>query len=284
MRAFIPALIIVCAVGCESRPNFEAVGHATDEAAAPANAAAKAAKDAAPVARRIVHTAQLELLADDIEAASHALLALVEEYKGFVAGSETGGAPGQPRSGSWTVRVPVAKYPEFVEAVGKLGERLHAHTDAKDVTEEFVDTEARLKNKRVEEERLQDHLKNSTGKLEEILTVERELARVRGEIEQAQGHMQKLASLSDLATVTVSLRERKSYTPPESPAFSSLIGRTFGDSLDMLVRAGKAVVLVAVAITPWLPVLGVIVGSAWLFSRRKRVPSPPSTIRSAPEA
>jgi hypothetical protein len=281
MRVVLPALFLVCAAGCEGRSPFEAVSR-EGIAQAPANAPAA---DVAPIARRIIHTAHLDLLADDIDAASKQLLALVGEYKGFVSGSETGGSPGLPRSGTWTVRVPVAKYSEFVDAAGKLGERLHLRTDAKDVTEEFVDTEARLKNKRVEEERLQEHLKNSTGKLEDILAVERELARVRGEIEQAQGHIQKLASLSDLATVTVSLRERKGYTPPESPAFTSTIGRTFGDSLDMLARAGKTVLLVAVAIVPWLPVLGVIIGGGWLMGRRKKNPAVlPPAIRSEPEA
>jgi hypothetical protein len=270
MRAVLAAVCLATFVGCESQSKFDAVGAVSREADAPAK---PAAPDPAPVARRIVHTAYLELLADDIDAAQKQLLALVDEYKGFIAASETGGSPGVPRSGNWTVRVPVAKYQEFVDAVGKLGERLRLRTDAKDVTEEFVDTEARLKNKRVEEERLQDHLKNSTGKLEDILAVERELARVRGEIEQAQGHLQKLAGLSDLATITVALRERKGYTPPETPAFSSTIGRTFGDSLDMLVRAGKTVVLIAVALVPWLPLLGLVIGGGWLMGRRKKAPA-----------
>ncbi|HEY1377719.1 MAG TPA: DUF4349 domain-containing protein, partial [Gemmataceae bacterium] len=238
------------------------------------------AQDGGATSRRVIHTATLELLVDDIEPARQALLRLVEEYKGFVAGSETGGSPGVPRSGHWTVRVPVAKYSEFVDAAGRLGETLHVRTDAQDVTEQFVDLEARLKNKRVEEERLQEHLKSSTGKLEDILAVEKELSRVRGEIEEAEGRRQKLTNLADLATVTVSLRERKGYTPPESPAFGATVGRTFGESLDLLGRCGKGLVLVAVAVAPWLPVLVVIVGAAWLIGRRRRVAVVPPAART----
>jgi hypothetical protein len=101
-------------------------------------------------ARRVVHTANLELLVDDFEPARQQLLRLVDDTKGFVAASETGGSPGVPRSGRWTLRVPVAKYPEFMDAASHLGEALHIRTDAQDVTEQFVDLAARLKNKRVE--------------------------------------------------------------------------------------------------------------------------------------
>jgi hypothetical protein len=82
--------------------------------------------------------------------------------------------------------------------------------------------------------------------------------------------------------VTVIMRERKGYTAPESPAFSTTIGRTFGDSLDVLTRAGKALVLVAVAAAPWAPVLGMICGGAWLMIRRAKAPTArPATAASA---
>jgi hypothetical protein len=276
--AVLTAVFLVCAVGCSSSAPAE---HA---AALRENAPPKEAQAAEgeTTARRVVHTANLELLVDDFEPARKELLRLVADNKGFVAASETGGSPGVPRSGRWTLRIPVAKYPEFMDAAGHLGEALHVRTDAQDVTEQFVDLDARLKNKRVEEDRLQEHLKASTGKLEEILTVERELARVRGEIEQSQGRLQKLTGLADLATVTVTIRERMGYTAPESPAFRTTIGRTFGDSLDVLTRAGKALVLVAVAAAPWAPVRGMICGGAWLMIRRHNVStSPPATAASA---
>jgi tellurite resistance protein len=61
------------------------------------------------------------------------------------------------------------------------------NSDAQDVTEEFYDVDARLRNKRVEEQRLVEHLKKSTARLQDILAVEREISRVRGEIEQMEG-------------------------------------------------------------------------------------------------
>jgi hypothetical protein len=266
MRAAAIALLLAVIAGCSGKAPFEHVAGIHRENA-PAKAAAQGGE---PTSRRVIHTADLDLLVDDIDSARRQLLALAEQFKGFVAASETGGSPGVPRSGRWTVRIPVGKYSEFLDAAGRLGEPLHVRTDAQDVTEQFVDLEARIKNKRVEEERLTEHLKTSTGKLEDILAVEKELARVRGEIEQAQGRLQKLTGLAELGTVTVSLRERKGYTAPESPAFRSTIGRTFGESLDLLVQVGKGIVLAAVAVAPWVPVLGVIVAGGWLIHRRRR--------------
>jgi hypothetical protein len=224
----------------------------------------------APVQRRVIQNATLDLLVEDFEAARQALMGLVEEHQWFVAGSEVGGSPGAPRSGHWIVRVPVVKFAPFVAAAVRLGESVRNRTDAQDVTDQFVDLDARLKNKRTEEERLLDHLKKSTGKLEDILTVERELSRVRGEIEQTQGRLQKLTDLTALSTVTITLSERRGYVPPQAPSFGTTVGRTFGDSVGLLVDFGKWLVLFAVALAPWLPVLAVVGTAVWIVLRRRR--------------
>jgi hypothetical protein len=219
------------------------------------------------------------VLVEDFEKARQELLGLVDEFKGFVATSDTGRSPGAPLTGTWTVRVPAVRFPAFAEAVTRLGEPLRNRTDAQDVTEQFVDLEARLKNKRAEEEQLQKILRESAGKLTEVLEVSKELFRVRGEIEQVQGRLQKLTDLTELSTVTVSLRERRDYVPPQSPSFGTAIGRTFRDSAGLLVDFGQWLVLFAVAVVPWLPVIVLILGAGWLVARRRRMrPIRPATI------
>src|SRR5262249_9768629 len=92
----------------------------------------------------------------------------------------------------------------------------------------------------------------------------------RGEIEQLQGRLQKLNNLVELATVTLTLRERKGYVPPQTPAFGATVSRTFHDSLGALTAVGQALVLGAVALAPWLPVLAVVGGVCWYVFRRRR--------------
>jgi SAM-dependent methyltransferase len=139
---------------------------------------------------------------------------LIPQFGGYLAQAEVTGAPGEPRSGKWKVRVPVARFDAFLEAVVALGELIGRKTDSQDVTEEFYDLEARTKTKKVEEARLLKHLEESTGTLKDTLEVERELGRVRGEIERQEGRRQLLANLADLTTVTISIQERRDYVPP----------------------------------------------------------------------
>jgi hypothetical protein len=110
----------------------------------------------------------------------------------------------------------------------------------------------------------------------EHLTIERELNRVRGEIDQAEGRMRMLSSLSTLATIDVTLREVKDYVP--SQGFAAQIGGTFSGSLDALTQVGKFLLLALVALVPWLPVIAVIVIPTWLIARRALRHSEPPTV------
>ena len=101
----------------------------------------------------------------------------------------------------WKIRVPVDQFESFVQKVVALGELERTLRTSQDVTEEYYDIEARIKNKKVEEERLLKHLEKSTGKLEEILAVEREISRVRGEVERLQGRLQRRRVAEELVEV-----------------------------------------------------------------------------------
>ncbi|PYK42930.1 MAG: hypothetical protein DME53_13915, partial [Verrucomicrobia bacterium] len=82
-----------------------------------------------------------------------------------------------------------------------------------DVTKAYFDTEARLKNARVMEQRLIDMLKTKTGKVSDLLQVEKELGRVREEIEKMQGELKYWDSQIQFATVTISLAEKDMEEP-----------------------------------------------------------------------
>jgi hypothetical protein len=248
--------------------------------AAPAKGADGAGGDArkvpageAPAKRRIIYSASIDLIVTDFDDSGRKLQQLVDSHDGYIAKSDVGITSGERRHASWTLRVPVAKFRDAMDGLARLGHATSTKHDSQDVTDEFYDLEARLKNKRVEEERLLDHLKKSTGKLDEILAVERELSRVRGEIENAQGRLQKLTKLSELTTIIVSMQEQKDYVPPSAPTYTTSVGRTFGGSIDAMVALFKAIGLVVVAIVPWLPFPLIFVGAiVWLTRRSRRKP------------
>ena len=249
--------------------------------APPAGGGGEAAQPPAQaLSRKIVYNADVTVVVQDLSAAEPQLLQLVKDHNGFVAQSEITGSAGSPRQGHWRLRVPAEQVQPCVEEIVKLGIPERNGLDSKDVTEEYYDLEARIKNKKVEENRLQGYLedKKATSKLEDILTIERELNRVRGEIDQAEGRLRLLSSLATLATLDVTLREDKEYVPPQAPTFAAEIGGTFSGSLGALREFGKFLLLAVVALAPWLPVLAVIIIPTWLLVRRASRHSVPPTV------
>jgi hypothetical protein len=145
-------------------------------------------------------------------------------------------------------------------------------TDSQDVTDQFYDLEARIKNRKSEEESLRKLLEQTTGKMEDILAVRRELNQVRGDIDQKEGQLRRLANLSSLTTVNVTLQEIKDYVPPQAPTFGSTIAGTFSSSVEVLQSVGKGLVLFIVALAPWLPIILLAALPAWILLRRRRRP------------
>ncbi len=258
----------------EASADARAAGFAANKGGLPGEAAVQEKGSPAPppgLPRKIIYDGHVDLITEDLARLEKGLLALVASSKGYLARSEVQGSAGQPRSGSWTARVPVDGYDGFLQGVAKLGEVASLRTDSKDVSAEFYDLGAREKAKKVEEERLLKHLSDSTGKLEDILAVERELSRVRGEIEQIQGRLRVMADLTALTTVTITAREVRGYTPPESPTLAAKLGRSFTGSLDALRQFGEGLLLLIVALLPWaVVVLPVAIGIV-LAVRRGRV-------------
>jgi hypothetical protein len=222
------------------------------------------------IERKIIRTADVNLIVQDFEVAQQELRSLISQFKDcYIAQAETTGSTGAPRRGHWKVRVSAQDLDVFREAVARLGVPEKNSVDSQDVTEEYYDLETRIKNKKVEEQRLLKHLEKSTAKLEEILAVEREISRVRGEIEQQEGRLRLLANLTALTTVTITLQEIKNYVPPQAPTFAASVSNTFSGSIDLLISCGKGLTLVAVASAPWLPILAVAGLGVWALARRQ---------------
>lgn len=246
------------------------------EAQAPSAPAARGAKpggqasETVPPAtpRKIVYNARITLVVESMDPISDKLMNLVKDAGGYVSSTDQSGYTNTARTATWTVRVPVEKFDTFLAAVNRLGEVQTTHVDSQDVTQEYYDTEARIGNKEQEEKRLQKHLADSTGKLSDILEVEKELSRVRGEIETMKGRIRYLANVSDLSTVTITATEIQDFKPPVQPTFGTQIARTFAKSVESLVEFGKSIVLAVVSAAPWIPVVLVLaIPIAWLVSR-----------------
>ncbi|MDB5309703.1 MAG: hypothetical protein JWO38_3905 [Gemmataceae bacterium] len=149
------------------------------------------------------------------------------------------------------------------------------------MTEEYIDVQARVKTLKAEEEVLNKLLKES-GSRDEVLKTREQIRAVRGDIERAQSRLDYLSKLTALSTVTLTLKEIKDYKPPTTPSFGSRVSRTFEESWESLVVFAEGLVLLAIALTPWLPVLipAGFVGF-WVVRKMRRVTNTPDVVKPA---
>lgn len=228
--------------------------------------------------RKIITNAEVFLILEDLDAGEKQLKELITQNGGLIASSDLRGTSGSQRAGHWKIRIPVANFDAFKAKVEKIGNLERSSTHSSDVTEEFYDVEARLKNKKIEETRLIQHLEKSTAKLSDILEVEKELSRVRGEVEQMQGRINMLNNLTSLTTIDVSLREVKNYVPPTAASFGDDVNRTLNSSWSGLVTTGRKFTLSLISLLPWVPFLAILGYLVYLLLRRLIIKSKPATI------
>lgn len=177
---------------------------AVDSAAAGAGAGLP---DTDEVVRKIIYSVEMHLIVEDADATLVGVQGVTEEVGGFIAEANVWRSEGH-RQATIVARVPAEALEEALAAYRALALDIEREDlDSQDVTEEYVDLEARLRNEQRTEEELLELLesRSETGKTQDILEVHRELRSVRAEIERIQGRMRYLENLSDLATVRITL-------------------------------------------------------------------------------
>lgn len=245
-------------------------------APAPSTVGPAAPQAAPPVAdvRKIVRTAELALDVDRFDDTAARLLQIAERAGGYVAESsyaEDGGVP----HGTFVLRVPAARFAMVAAAVETLGEVTHRQIGGQDVTEEFVDLQARIRNLERHEQRLLSFMDRAT-KVSDLLAIEEQLARVRGEIEQLTGRARFLERSADLASVAVMVTQKVKKTSAVWDV-SATIGKMRAAFVSTVRQILSVVEWFGVTASALFPVL-LLAGGIWLIVRFRRL-ARPSEIR-----
>ena len=153
--------------------------------------------------RQVISQASVSMGVDEVPVAVAQVRTTAESLGGFVGQLSSSGGPERQQS-TMTIRVPQAEFFTALEHIKSLGKVRSENVGSEDVTERFIDLEARLRSALREEESLLSLLERA-NQVSEILTIERELSRVRSDIERAQGQLNFLERRVDLSTITVSL-------------------------------------------------------------------------------
>ncbi|MGL6072723.1 MAG: DUF4349 domain-containing protein [Fimbriiglobus sp.] len=272
-------------LGCSSgtstgnaAPEMMMARMAPQAAAAPGGKPEAAPVNQAAIERRIIHTATVEVQAPDLETVQSEVETLAIECKGYISKSDIQGRRGSNRRGSWTLKVPTPAYRTTLTKLLKLGTPIKNNSDSQDVTEEFVDLTARIKNMKTEEETLNKLLKDSALRIEDILKLREAISKVRMDIERAEGRLKFLTDRTDLATIDFLATEEIEYKPtaPVGPqTFTERVSNSFTKSWWAMVDSLELFLLFLVSWLPYLPFPAGFLALGYMIRR---------TIRSKPPA
>ena len=222
----------------------------------------------------IVQTASLNILATNYDEASAAIEKLAAAHDGYVEKLGASAQTGNARAISATLRIPTKQLNGFLADVRKLGHVEREDRENEEVSDQYVDVQARLKSARATEQRLLELLGTRTGKLQDVLEAERELARIRGEIESMQGQSALLVHRVNYATVQVNLNEEYrqvlgSGTISTGTKIRNAAVEGFSNLEDGVIALLVFVFAVGPSLLFWLAILLVPGWFAWRRFRRR---------------
>ncbi|MFN8652687.1 MAG: DUF4349 domain-containing protein [Gemmatimonadales bacterium] len=155
----------------------------------------------------IIRTGTASLEIDTLERGIAGVRDLAVRAGGYVANSDIQAVQGGYRSATLEVRVPSDRFDALVSGLSPLGKVERVNVSAQDVGEEFTDVSARVANGRKLEARLIELIATRTGKLADVLEIERELARVREEIERLEGRLRYLQAHASVSSLSITVHE-----------------------------------------------------------------------------
>ncbi len=212
----------------------------------------------------LIRTADASLRVSNVDSSVARLRELAARVGGFITSSTMQSGDYEVRSATLEIKVPAARFDEALGGLQPLGKVEYVNINAQDVGEEFTDVTARVANAQRLEKRLVELLATRTGKLEDVLAVERELARVREVIERYQGRLRYLGTRVAQSTLSVTVHEQGPIagdSPGQNPiamAFRAAWRNFVGFIAEFIALLG---VLVPLGVLAWV---------AWVIIRRVR--------------
>jgi hypothetical protein len=238
--------------------------------------------------RLIIRSGAITLVVDDTRAANQALVQLVSEMAGegaFVVSSSERGATGDnPPQISVTIRVPSARFTEVMDRLAAMAVEVVDRTESgQDVTEEFVDVQAKVESLEAARDRLLEIVRTA-GTTEELLLAESQLTEREKEIDSLKARLQYLEQSARLSSISIELRPSilnqpvaPGWRPSETVrAAVERLAQRFQNFVDRLI-------VFAIADLPWWIGFGLVALVVFLLVRRwwrrqnSRQPAPAST-------
>ena len=218
---------------------------------------------ALPVDAMLIRTGNASIEVRALEPAIDQVRALAGRLSGFVANTSIQAGDERLRSASIELRIPNDRFDAAVSGLNGLGKLETVQVATEDVGEQYTDIAARVTNAHRLEDRLIDVLARRPGKLQDILAVERELARVREEIERYEGRLRYLKARAETSRLTLSVHEPVPVL--EKTGESPLV-----DAVRQAWSRFLGLVTLAIGWSGVVIPVGLIASGAWWSMRRRR--------------
>ncbi|OIO20360.1 MAG: hypothetical protein CO029_02595 [Candidatus Magasanikbacteria bacterium CG_4_9_14_0_2_um_filter_41_10] len=232
---------------------------------APSPDSGSVAVDVPATERLVIKNGSMSILVDNVAVAVGQIKQFAIEKGGFVVTSEIDTYDNDP-TGSVEIRIPSTVFDTNLGTVRVLGEVQSERTDGQDVTEEYVDLQARLDNLKASETQFLSIMKQAV-KIEDILAVQRELTNVRGQIESMEGRMKYLKESAAFSSLTVYLSTNPEQLPVLDNGNTWKPLATVKDALRGLQDLGKKIVDVFIWVAVYIPLWIVLILVIWMVRR-----------------
>ncbi|MBK8551943.1 MAG: DUF4349 domain-containing protein [Ignavibacteria bacterium] len=177
---------------------------------------------------------------------------------GYITNSNSSVNTSGKKQGIIEARIPLQNFDTFISNVSKSGKVMSLNVTGNDITEEYIDLEARHKTQKALEERLIELLEEKTAKLTDVVEVEQKLADVRAQIESMEGRMRYLKNQSDFSTLSISLFEPSLLQTSSGGGFFYEISEAFKEGLNGFTDVLTGLITFMIAFSPVL-IFGLIV-------------------------
>jgi hypothetical protein len=221
--------------------------------------------------RMIIRSGTMNIEADNFNDTEVKIKQIVNSTGGYVTNSSSQINASGKKQGSITIRVSANKFDELLGELSKTGKVVNQNISGKDVTEEFMDAEARLKTQRELESRLLKLLAEKTAKLTDVVDVEQKLASVRENIEKTEGRMRYLKDQASYSTLTVSVFEPSILNTSTGGGFFYELGESISKGLTGFTKVVSGIIIFVIAFSPVLLIAWVILYFVRKYLRKKKL-------------
>lgn len=208
--------------------------------------------------RMIIRTGTMSVENENYDETENKVKEIAKNLGGYITNSTSQVNQSGKKQGSLTIRVQADKYDAMLAELAKTGKVMNQNITGRDVTEEYVDAEARQKTQRELEARLLQLLAEKTANLTAVVEVEQKLASVRENIEKTEGRMRMLKDQASFSTITLSIYE-PAILNTSSGGFFYELERGMEKGLTGFTAVLSGIITIIIALSPILVIFGLII-------------------------